>query len=74
MPELSKQAIENLEKIVDHYGLENLIRALSFICSEKSTHIAENWQNVKTAKVWMGYSVAIDGALRRIEDADAEAK
>jgi hypothetical protein len=74
MPELSKQAIENLERIVDHYGLENLIRALAFICSEKSTHVAENWQDVKTAKVWMGYSVAIDGALSKIEDADAEVK
>jgi len=73
MPELSKDAIDNLEKIVDHYDLENIIRALSFICGEKATHIAENWQDAKLAKSWMNCSVIMDGALRRLEDLNAEA-
>jgi hypothetical protein len=67
MPELSKLAIENLEKIVDHYGLENIVRALSFICSEKSAHIAENWQDVKTAKEWMRHSALLDGIVAKLE-------
>jgi hypothetical protein len=72
MPELSKDATDNLEKIVDHYGLENIVRALAFICSEKSTHIATNWQDVKLAKSWMQCSTILDGALRRLEDLNAE--
>ena len=55
MKELSKDAIANFEKIIDHYGIDSIVSALSFICSEKSAHIATSWQDTKTAKVWMGY-------------------
>jgi hypothetical protein len=67
MPELSETAVNNFEHLVDYYGIENIVRALSHICSEKSIHIAENWQDTNTAKVWMGYSVILDGALQKIE-------
>jgi hypothetical protein len=69
MPELSETALENFEKLVDHYSLENIVRALSHICSEKSIHIAENWQDVRTAKVWMEHSKALDNVLKKIENA-----
>lgn len=72
MPELSKLATENLEKVVDHYGLENIVRALAFICSEKSVHIAENWQNIKLAKNWMKCSTVLDGVVQRLEDTSRE--
>jgi hypothetical protein len=67
MPELSKLAIENLEKVVDHYGLENIVRALSYICSEKSGHIAVEWQDTALAKDWMNCSVALDGVVKKLE-------
>lgn len=73
MPELSKDATDNLEKIVDHYDLEHIIRALSFICSEKSTHVAETWQDIRLAKVWMNCSIILDAALTKLEDLNAEA-
>jgi hypothetical protein len=41
-----------LEGIVDRAGLRNVLFALESICYEKASHIEENWQDAKTAKVW----------------------
>jgi len=41
-----------LEAQVDTCGLSSVLMALSEICGEKAEHIATNWQDAKTAKVW----------------------
>ena len=41
-----------LEGIVDRAGLRNMLFALEHICYEKASHLEENWQDPKTAKVW----------------------
>ena len=71
-PEVSKTDIEIFEKYVDGYGMLRVINTLSYIASEKSIHVGENWQDVALAQRWMGYSVCLDGCHRRLEDIDAD--
>jgi len=70
--EMNKIDIESLEGFIDLFGLKEVISKLSFICGEKAEHIATNWQDVKTAKVWMDYSVVLDSAHAKLEDIDAK--
>jgi len=41
-----------LEGIVDRAGLRNVLFALEHICHAKANHLEENWQDLKSAKVW----------------------
>jgi hypothetical protein len=71
--ELDKEYVTELEKLVDKFDLESVISALSYICSEKSTHIAETWQDVSLAKEWMRCSIILDSLNRLLEDGRLEA-
>ena len=42
-----------LETMVDNYGLSGVLEALAYICQEKADHLSTNWQDARTAKVWM---------------------
>jgi hypothetical protein len=70
--ELDKEYVTQLELLVDKFDLESVISALSYICSEKSVHISENWQDVKLAKQWMRRSIVIDSITRLLEDGRLE--
>lgn len=59
--------LETLEAIVDSMGLEATVRALAEICGEKASHIAMNWQDTTTAKVWMRGSAILDVAAIKIK-------
>lgn len=43
---------ETLERVLDQSNLHELMLHLARICYEKSEHIAENWQDMETAKAW----------------------
>lgn len=43
---------EKLEKLVDTYGLANVLETLSEICYHKAQHIETNWQDRLTAHYW----------------------
>jgi hypothetical protein len=45
-----------LEGIVDCAGLRNVLVALEHICLAKAIHVEENWQDLKSAKVWTRHS------------------
>jgi hypothetical protein len=53
---------EQLEPIIDRYGLDNVLDMIGLICGQKAKHIAENWQNTALAKRWAGLEVVI-GAI-----------
>ncbi len=41
-----------LETLIDNCGLDNLIEAISDICTGKAEHLRSNWQDDSTAKTW----------------------
>jgi predicted GTPase len=63
--ELHKEDLELLERFIDKYSVQSVVSALSFICSEKSVHIATNWQDVESAKGWMVQSQHLDQLAAR---------
>jgi hypothetical protein len=54
--EEGSEAFTQLEGYVDTVGIRNVIFALAKICDLKSEHLAVNWQDTKTAKVWARWS------------------
>lgn len=66
--ELDKNDQQVLEALIDRYDTIAVISALSFICSEKSVHIAENWQDVAQAKQWMHRSTILDRCHVQLEE------
>lgn len=57
-----------LEAMIDAYGLQAVLAAVSEICHDKATHIAENWQDTSTAKRWTRAAHWIDQAANAIKD------
>lgn len=50
MPEITKQDMELIERIIDRIGWSELADAVSRIAYEKSQHVQENWQDQNMAK------------------------
>lgn len=46
------QRVEALEALVDSETLQDVLIALHLVCIEKAEHIAIEWQDKATAKVW----------------------
>lgn len=60
--------IENLlEALVDKHGLLHVLTALENICNDKAEHLAVNWQDVDTAKVWCRAADAINKSLTEVD-------
>lgn len=68
---------EKLEKMLDTYGLKNVLETLSSICHAKSQHIAENWQDGPESLSWASdakrlerFRVHVDqrGYVRKLEE------
>lgn len=66
--ELDKQEVESLERLLDATDIREIISKLSWICSEKSTHVAENWQDIALAKEWMHCSILLDRCHVQLEE------
>tara|TARA_R100001082_G_scaffold44092_2_gene23405 strand:- start:6275 stop:6538 length:264 start_codon:yes stop_codon:yes gene_type:complete len=45
----ANQDRDTIESLVDYYGLENVLQLLGEVCSAKSDHILDNWQDEKLA-------------------------
>lgn len=58
---------ETLEMLIDKHGLLHILTGLDCICTEKSLHIQENWQDKALAKSWDRASNAIYTAMKKIE-------
>lgn len=62
-------AQEQLETLVDQWGMEAVLRMLSDVCSDKASHLCENWQDTASGKAWsdraeLMYSAAHDVATK----------
>jgi hypothetical protein len=53
---MAKHSIDNIEEdleaMVDRYGVSAILNGLANICAAKSEHIATNWQDASLAKLW----------------------
>jgi hypothetical protein len=47
---------ETLETLIDQHGLFHVLVGLECVCDEKGAHIAENWQDARTARKWASMS------------------
>lgn len=63
--EENSPAMNQLESMVDTVGIRNVLYALSRICDGKAEHLAVNWQDSKTAKVWAQWSYRLDAEAAR---------
>jgi hypothetical protein len=43
---------DTLEMLVDKYGLNVVLEMLADVLGEKAEHVAVNWQDTVTAKLW----------------------
>ena len=66
--EMTKEETLMLELLVDAHGLTELVSKLSYICSEKSVHVAEAWQDAAQAKRWMHRSTILDRCHVQLEE------
>jgi hypothetical protein len=51
---------DNLEEIVDALGVKGTLEALAQVCFDKSEHLASNWQDEASAKVYSNVGSAIN--------------
>lgn len=42
----------SLELMIDQWGVDQMLAAMSEICGEKAEHIRANWQDRSLAKLW----------------------
>lgn len=66
--EMDKRDIEVLEALIGRYSVIEVISKLSYICSEKSAQVAENWQDIAQAKQWMKRSTILDRCHVQLEE------
>jgi hypothetical protein len=56
-----------LETLIDRYGIDNVIAMLGFVCGEKAEHIATNYQDASQGKEWIKLSADLDKLLAEVE-------
>ena len=49
---MSKLEMNEVERLVDKYGLTELVGSIAAVCGEKADHVRENWQDDKLADKW----------------------
>jgi hypothetical protein len=43
---------DQLEELIDRYGIADVLHCLMRICDAKAEHVASNWQDASLAKRW----------------------
>ena len=60
MTEITEDWLET--EVVDKCGIDYLLSALSTICYAKAEHLATNWQDSESAKIWERVAKHLDRA------------
>ena len=60
LPRLTQGQVEDLERLIDRYDIDQVLEAISDICHMKADHIKHHWQDDKVANAWsaMGRRIA----------------
>jgi len=64
---MTREQIEQLEKLVDTYSLAQVVEALATIASEKADHIRSNWQDEHMAKCWERAAIRLDKVSAQLQ-------
>jgi hypothetical protein len=56
---LDSTEFERLERLMDKYGIGEVLISLSELCGRKAEHVAVNWQDAHLAKRW----ATLEGAI-----------
>jgi hypothetical protein len=70
--ELDEETMDMLEDVIDHYGVSEILSAISYICGEKAMLSSTDWQNTTLGKHWMRVSASVDQAAAKIEKSDPQ--
>jgi hypothetical protein len=57
---------DQIEALIDRYGMSKFLFAVSEICYEKAQHVAVNWQCTTLAKEWCKDGNAIEKIASRV--------
>lgn len=57
---LMQEFTNEIETLIDRYGLSTFLSIAGYVCGEKSEHIATQYQDVTQAKAWMKISAELD--------------
>ncbi len=64
---MDRELEAKLEALVDTHGLETLLETLATICSEKSDHVASNWQDATLAGAWMNNAAKLSAVALELD-------
>jgi len=64
---LTQGQTDDLERLVDRHGMNNVLDALVQICAGKAEHVAAMWQDGPRAKQWDRVAGKISGASAAAE-------
>jgi hypothetical protein len=65
--EMEQHDLDILERLVDAFGIAEVLSGLSKVCSDKAEHVAVEWQDTPLAKNWMKLSTKLDRVSANIE-------
>lgn len=70
LPRLTAGQGDDLERLIDRYGLNQVLEAISDICHRKADYIQSLWQDEKLAKAWedKGLACRPETVLKRREN------
>lgn len=57
---------EQIERLIDDYGIDNFLSVLGYVCGEKAEIIAT--ANARLAKHWMSLSADLDKLTAKAEE------
>lgn len=52
-----------LESLIDAHGMFKVLAALYNVCTDKAAHLADNWQDERTARAWQKGANRLDKAI-----------
>jgi len=63
---MTKEELEvQVEQLIDKSNLHQVLVAISRVCGEKATHVAEAWQDRALARTWDQAGNVVDTAAMR---------
>lgn len=57
---------QDLEAMIDLYGLNAVLQSIREICYAKANHIAVEWQDVGLAKAWLAKGIRVNQAAQGV--------
>jgi len=63
-----KLLADQMESLIDQYGLYNLLDAIEVTCYEKAEHLQVNWQDTEESSRWVRCASAIATAMNKVAE------